>query len=71
LLELEREGFFSLLREDAVLAAWILWRLAQTLSMRLDDFYLLQEGTRSTSEDLGRETLAYGLFPSPFDRKTR
>ncbi len=71
LLALERDRFYELMQGDAVVAAKFLWRLAQTLSLRLDDLYLLQE--RASVELLPtpagerRQTKKYGLFPSPFD----
>lgn len=70
LLALERDRFYDLMQSDSVIAAKFLWRLAQTLSLRLDDLYLLQERV-SVELPLApgekRTTKKYGLFPSPFD----
>jgi serine/threonine protein phosphatase PrpC len=62
-LVLERPLFFAMLQQDPVLATKFLWRLAQSLSLRLDDFYDLQEAGR----DSGKSTLRFGLYPSPFN----
>lgn len=68
LLALERDRFYELLQSDSVIAAKFLWRLAQTLSLRLDDVYLLRdERARPLSPEDKRATKKYGLFPSPFD----
>jgi len=113
LLALEREAVFQLMRHDPLLAAKVLWKLAQGLSLRLDDVYLLHDreslndetiddGRPDTladvqlppappdapGEDLpppshaartaepkagagkpSKETLRFGLYPSPFTRK--
>lgn len=65
LLALERDRFYDLMQSDSVLAAKFLWRLAQTLSMRLDEVYVQHDRARAASNE--RETKQYGLFPSPFD----
>lgn len=66
MLALERDRFYGLMQHDAVIGAKFLWRLAQTLSLRLDDVYLLQD--KSGFEDESKKsTQRYGLFPSPFD----
>ncbi len=62
LLVLERPAFFAILQQDPVLATKFLWRLAQSLSLRLDDFYDLQEASLPTV----KTTLRFGLYPSPF-----
>lgn len=66
LIALERERFYELLQGDSVLAAKFLWRLAQTLSLRLDDVYV-QQDRGAVDADAKRMTKKYGLFPSPFD----
>jgi serine/threonine protein phosphatase PrpC len=66
MLALERDRFYELMQGDAVIAAKFLWRLAQTLSMRLDDHYVNSE-RQSDPNDMKRTTKQYGLFPSPFD----
>lgn len=65
MLALSRERFYEILSGDAVIAAKFLWRLAQTLSLRLDDLYLLQDKLGAETDT--RDTQQYGLFPSPFD----
>jgi serine/threonine protein phosphatase PrpC len=62
-LVLERPLFFAMLQQDSVLATKFLWRLAQSLSLRLDDFYDLQEVGASAN----KTTLRFGLYPSPFN----
>lgn len=62
-LVLERPLFFAMLQQDSVLATKFLWRLAQSLSLRLDDFYDLQEAGKDTV----KTTLRFGLYPSPFN----
>jgi hypothetical protein len=62
-LVLERSLFFAMLQQDSVLATKFLWRLAQSLSLRLDDFYDLQEAGKDTI----KTTLRFGLYPSPFN----
>jgi CRP-like cAMP-binding protein len=66
LLALERDRFYDLMKGDPVFGAKFLWRLAQTLSLRLDDVYLLSERTGAEPEPK-RATKKYGLFPSPYD----
>ncbi|MBZ0121235.1 MAG: cyclic nucleotide-binding domain-containing protein, partial [Sandaracinaceae bacterium] len=65
LLRLDRDRFYEIMQQDAVLAAKFLWKLAQTLTLRLDDVYTLRDAERESSG--GRPTQTYGLFPSPFD----
>jgi serine/threonine protein phosphatase PrpC len=62
-LVLERPLFFALLQQDAVLATKFLWRLAQSLSLRLDDFYDLHEAGAAAN----KTTMRFGLYPSPFN----
>lgn len=66
MLALERDRFYELMSGRSVIAAKFLWRLAQTLSLRLDDVYLLQDELGGGAEG-ERSTQMYGLFPSPFD----
>jgi PPM family protein phosphatase len=67
LLALEKDRFYELMQGDPVIAAKFLWRLAQTLSLRLDDVYLLQDRHPPDEPSNKRVTKTYGLFPSPFD----
>lgn len=43
LLVLDRSAFFSLVQQEPTIASKFLWKLAQTLSLRLDDVYLVPE----------------------------
>jgi serine/threonine protein phosphatase PrpC len=65
LLALDRPQFYQLLQQDSVLATKFLWRLAQTLSLRLDDFYLFHEAAKAATGNA--ETMRLGLYPSPFN----
>lgn len=42
MLVLDRTAFFGLVQQEPIIAAKFLWKLAQTLSLRLDDAYLVQ-----------------------------
>ncbi|AKF09607.1 cyclic nucleotide-binding domain-containing protein [Sandaracinus amylolyticus] len=64
LLALDRQQFYGLLQQDPVLAGKFLWKLAQTLSLRLDDFYLYHEQVLGMPV---KSTLRFGLYPSPFN----
>lgn len=66
MIALSRQRFYEIMKSDQVIAAKFLWRLAQTLSLRLDDVYLLQDKSVHETEDR-RTTQKYGIFPSPFD----
>lgn len=63
LLYLSRERFFDLVQADHVIGIKFLWRLGQTLSLRLEDVY---ERPREQGTDPQRTTLTFGRFPSPF-----
>lgn len=47
-LTLDREAFVTLIREDAVLGVRLLWRLAATLSVRLDDVLIVHGSDSDT-----------------------
>ena len=64
-LELERESFYELAQQDSVLGVKFLWKLAQTLSTRLDESY----SPPPPKKDIGRTTVRYGMFPSPFSKR--
>jgi serine/threonine protein phosphatase PrpC len=64
LLALDRPQFYGLLQQDPMLAGKFLWKLAQTLSLRLDDFYLFHEQALGLPS---KSTLRFGLYPSPFN----
>ncbi len=63
-LILEREAFYLLAQQDAVMGVKFLWKLAQTLSTRLDESYAL-----TPKSDASRTTVRYGMFPSPFSKR--
>jgi serine/threonine protein phosphatase PrpC len=63
-LILERESFYELAQQDAVLGVKFLWKLAQTLSMRLEESY-----GPPPKQEVGRDTVRYSIFPSPFSKK--
>lgn len=71
MLALERDAFYDILRSDQIIAGKFLWRLAQTLSLRLDDVYALQDLSPPSGDTIvdKRTTQKYGLFPSPFERR--
>ncbi|MDW8246026.1 MAG: cyclic nucleotide-binding domain-containing protein [Sandaracinaceae bacterium] len=62
LLVIERPALMALLAQDPVLATKFLWRLAQTLSTRLDDFYIAMDAQRNQNLN---DTLLLGLYPLP------
>lgn len=64
LLALDRQSFYGLLQQDPTLAGKFLWKLAQTLSLRLDDFYLFHEQVVGAPN---KSTVRFGLYPSPFN----
>jgi CRP-like cAMP-binding protein len=64
LLVLEREAFYSVAQQDPVIGVKFLWKLAQTLSTRLDDSFV-----PTPRGDVGRPTVRYGMFPSPFSQR--
>jgi hypothetical protein len=64
LLRLERERFHALLGGHPDLGAKVLWRLAQTLSLRLDELY--EHRDREDPPRWNDDTKGVGLFPSPF-----
>jgi CRP-like cAMP-binding protein len=62
LLVLERASFNDLLQSDAPTACKFLYKLAQTLSLRLDDANIVQDA------EAARRTLELGVL-SPFSRR--
>lgn len=60
LLRLSRDAFYDVVQQDHVIGVKFLWKLAQTLSMRLEESF---ETPAALHE--ARQTLTYGLFPSP------
>lgn len=70
LLAADGASFHQLIQKEPVIGAKFLWRLAQTLSCRLDDLYLHHDPSAPSGHELllDQTTQTYGLFPSPFDR---
>ena len=62
ILQLPCQAFHGVVQHDQVVGVKVLWRLAQTLSLRLDEAY---ETPRQREH--ARTTLNFGLYPSPFD----
>ena len=60
LLELDRDNFYSLVQQDPIIGIKFLWKLAQTLSLRLDNVL-------HTTPLAHVDTLGAGLYPSPFE----
>jgi len=60
-LVLSREGLEQILQDDPVAGAKVLWQLAHTLSIRLDEAQLERKPTTLKYEE--------GAFPSPFARR--
>jgi serine/threonine protein phosphatase PrpC len=69
LLVLDREAFVTIIREDAVLGVRLLWRLAATLSLRLDDTLLVQVAHATKTNEWAAVTQTFGTVPSPYLRK--
>ncbi len=63
LLLIERPDLHELMRVEPVMAGKFLWKLAQTLSLRLDDAYAVAPAPVSMSP---RPTVPFGLHASPF-----
>ena len=62
LLHLSRDAFYSVVQRDPIVGVKFLWRLAQTLGLRLDEAF----ETPQQLEQRKRQTLVYGSFASPF-----
>jgi CRP-like cAMP-binding protein len=74
LLVLDRDAFVTIIREDAVLGVRLLWRLAATLSLRLDDTLLVQGRSAADAAEAKQSawaavTQTFGTVPSPYLRK--
>ncbi|MBX3250690.1 MAG: cyclic nucleotide-binding domain-containing protein [Myxococcales bacterium] len=63
LLHLPRDAFYAVVQRSPVVGVKFLWRLAQTLGVRLDDAY---DTPSQAAEAVKRQTLIYGVYPSPF-----
>ncbi|MEM1418331.1 MAG: cyclic nucleotide-binding domain-containing protein, partial [Myxococcota bacterium] len=64
LLRLPRQAFHAVVQQNHVVGVKVLWRLAQTLSVRLDEAF---ETPRQ--REIARTTLNFGLYPSPFENR--
>ncbi|MFC1707620.1 cyclic nucleotide-binding domain-containing protein, partial [Planctomycetota bacterium] len=61
LLVADQAHLYHLLQQDGMLAAKFFWKLARTLSLRLDDFYVQEEGTAAR----GTASLRFGSVTLP------
>ncbi len=61
MLTIDRERLYEFMRHDGLLAAKFFWKMAQILSLRLDDAYDM-EG-EPPKADTGRNTLRFGHYP--------
>ncbi len=59
LLRLSRDAFCNAVQQNSIIGVKFLWRLAQTLSLRLDEAF-------QTPKEIQKTTMRFGLFPSPF-----
>jgi serine/threonine protein phosphatase PrpC len=67
LLVAQREELYQFLQAEPMLAAKFFWKLAQTLSLRLDEFYVAADRPPEVNM---RNTLRFGHYPSPFGGPT-
>lgn len=67
LLYAQREELYHFLQGEPMLAAKFFWKLAQTLSLRLDEFYVAADRPQEPGQ---RNTLRFGHYPSPFGGPT-
>jgi serine/threonine protein phosphatase PrpC len=61
MLTIDRVSLYELLRHDGMLAAKFFWKMAQILSLRLDDAYAV--GAPDVEMDTARTTLVFGEYP--------
>ncbi len=70
LLILEKQAFHQLLAAEPTIASKFLFKLAQTLSFRLDDLYLLQDSDATTAVTVRDTNLPPATMPpSPYRSK--
>ena len=61
-LYLSRERFYSVVQQNHIVGIKVLWKLAQTLSMRLEEIYEAPPKRERTTQTMG-------LYPPPFARR--
>jgi hypothetical protein len=61
MLTIDRQSLYDFLRHDGMLAAKFFWKMAQILSLRLDDAYAV--GAPDVEMDTARTTLVFGEYP--------
>lgn len=61
----DRTSLYGFLQQDPLIAAKFFWKIAQTLSLRLDEAYV-QATTGAAPEPNGRETMRFGAYPTPY-----
>lgn len=64
LLVARRETLYPFLEREPMLAAKFFWKLAQTLSLRLDDLYAQSVPSQNETVGNGRETVRFGTYPT-------
>lgn len=62
MMAIERAELYAALRQDGMLAAKFFWKMAQTLSLRLDDAYAMDMVGREAVD--ARDTMRFGEYPS-------
>jgi CRP-like cAMP-binding protein len=61
MLTIDRQSLYDFLRHDGMLAAKFFWKMAQILSLRLDDVY--EVGTPHAEVEATRNTIRFGQYP--------
>ncbi|MBC7174358.1 MAG: hypothetical protein H5U40_18070 [Polyangiaceae bacterium] len=61
MLPIDRQRLYDFMRHDGMLAAKFFWKMAQILSLRLDDAYDLEADEHKA--EAGRNTLRFGQYP--------
>lgn len=64
ILVTKRETLYPFLEREPMLAAKFFWKLAQTLSLRLDDLYAQSIPEIGEMPTPGRETVRFGAYPT-------
>src|SRR5690606_15074529 len=62
MMTIDRAELYAFLRQDGMLAAKFFWKMAQTLSLRLDDAYAMNQAGREAAD--ARDTMRFGAYPS-------
>ncbi len=62
MMTIDRQRLYDFMRHDGMLAAKFFWKMAQILSLRLDDAYDMERDDARPAET-GRNTLRFGHYP--------